>query len=552
MSSVTGRIRVQTLPGPKGSRRPTGVSLQEILMNRLNEGKQGVTTAELPDVSAPSAWWTDWRSIDWQSVYDRVWRLQVRIAKAVRENRWGGVQALQRIIVRSLDARLLAVRRVTTNKGKRTPGVDGVLWNTPRQKIVAVVSLKRMGYNPVPLRRLYIPKKTGKRRPLGIPAMLDRAMQALYLLALNPIAETLADKNSYGFRLRRSTADALGQCFIVLAKKNSPVWVWEGDIEGCFDNISHEWMLKNIPMDKSILRKWLKAGYLEGKTLYPTEKGTPQGGLVSPALANMALDGLEDVARSSVPKRLVRRSIKPKVNVIRYADDFLISGHSKELLEERVIPAVTVFLRERGLNISEMKSRVTRIRDGFDFLGANIRKYGRGKLLMKPSKENVHGFIRKIREYIRKHPCMTVESMIYQLNPRIRGWANYFRPLISGETFRYVDSEIFIALWRWARRRHGRKRAEWVVRRYFHIRKDSSWVFSTTIRDREGRHRRLNLVKASSLGIRRHVKIRAETNVFDPEHADYLVERRRRQRLARRDDYRRRRRWEQEVPEYAI
>ena len=508
-------------------------------------------TMAKPDVSAPPSWCRDWKSIDWKVVHQKVWQLQVRIAKAVREKRWGKARALQRILTRSFYGRLWAVRRVTTNKGKRTPGVDGVLWNTPRKKMQAALSLRRRGYRPLPLRRTYIPKRTGKRRPLGIPTMKDRAMQALHALALNPVAETTADRNSYGFRLRRSTADALGQCFIVLAKSYSPQWVWEADIEACFDNISHDWMLDNILTDKSILRKWLKAGYLEDNVLYPTEKGTPQGGLISPVLANMTLDGLETVARSAVPARLGRSGIRSKVHVIRYADDFIVTAHSRELLEEKVIPAVVAFLKTRGLNISKMKSRTTDIWTGFDFLGANIRKYGRGKLLMRPTKDNVLGFLREVRDYIRSRPWMKTEYLIRQLNLRIRGWANYFRCLVAGKAFRYVDSRIFDCLWRWARRRHGRKRARWVARRYFHIQPTGSWVLYAPIQTKGGRQERLLLVKAACLGIRRHVKVRAAATVFDPAYDDYYRERKQRQRGARQGDYRRWQRWTQGVLEYA-
>jgi RNA-directed DNA polymerase len=520
--------------------------LQEILRNRFYEGKQRVTVAR-PYVSAPSAWKTLWKSIDWQIVYEKVHRQQVGIAKAAQEGRWGKVNSLQGILVRSRCARLLAVRRVTTNKGKRTPGVDGVLWNTPRKKIEAAMSLSPNGYKPSPLKRTYVPKKNGKRRPLGIPTMKDRAVQALFKMALEPVAETLADRNSYGFRPRRSTADALSQCFIVLAKKDSPTWIWEADIEACFDNISHDWMLENIPMDKGILRKWLKAGYIEGNVLYPTEKGTPQGGLISPVLANMVLDGLEETARNAVPKRIVRRSTRSKVHVIRYADDFLITAHSRELLEEKIIPAVVAFLKERGLNISAEKSKITDIKTGFKFLGASIRKYGTaGKFLIRPSKDNLLSFIEETREYIRSHLWLKTEHLIHQLNSRIRGWTNYFRPLCSSRAFRKLDSEIFNALWIWARRRHDSKGHRWVAKRYFHTHRKGLWVFFAPSKDKAGRPCRLKLVKASCTTIRRHVKIRAGANVFNPDHADYFAVRRQDQRRARQADYKRRKQWERE------
>ena len=245
---------------------------------------------------------TDWHDIDWQSVSHNVRRLQARIVKATKEKRWGKVKALQRLLTHSFSGKALAVRRVTENQGKHTPGVDQITWNTPQKKLNAIYSLRQRHYRPQPLRRIYIPKKNGKQRPLGIPVMRCRAMQALYLLALDPVAETTADQNSYGFRPHRSTADAIEQCFCALGKQKSAQWILEGDIAGCFDAISHEWLLTHIPMEKAMLKKWLKAGYLEQSILYPTEAGTPQGGIISPVLANMTLDGLERMLMQHFPK----------------------------------------------------------------------------------------------------------------------------------------------------------------------------------------------------------------------------------------------------------
>ena len=241
-------------------------------------------------------------------------KLQLRIAKAHREGKTGKVKTLQRILTRSLAARVLAVWRVTTNKGKRTPGVDRVVWKTPEQRTEAVNVLERRGYRSLPLRRIFIPKKNGKLRPLSIPTIHDRAMQAVYLQALIPIAEETADLNSYGFRPYRSAADAIQQAFTLLSWKRSPQWVLEGDIRSCFDTISHAWLMNNIPMDKVVLGQWLKAGYVDKKALYPTEQGTPQGGIASPTLANMVLDGLEGLLKECFPEG-------SKVHFVRYADD---------------------------------------------------------------------------------------------------------------------------------------------------------------------------------------------------------------------------------------
>ena len=263
-----------------------------------------------------------WDQFDWNQCERQVRRLQARIVKATQEGRWGKVKALQRLLTHSFHGKALAVKRVTDNKGKRTPGVDGALWKTPGSKYKAIGSLRRRGYQPQPLRRIYIPKTNGKLRPLGIPTMKDRAMQALYLLALEPVAETTADGHSYGFRPERSTADAIGQCFLLLSKGYAPQWVLEGDICGCFDQISHEWMLQNIPTDREVLRKWLKSGYVENRTLYPTESGTPQGGIVSPSLANLTLDGLGQLLKDTFRIRKINGKIwNPKVHLVRYADD---------------------------------------------------------------------------------------------------------------------------------------------------------------------------------------------------------------------------------------
>src|ERR1043166_8745 len=294
---------------------------------------------------------THWHQIDWLKCERQARRLQARIVKATREGRWGKVKTLQRLLTHSFSGKALAVKRVTENQGKRTPGVDGVRWTTPATRLKALGSLHHRGYRPLPLRRVYIPKANGKQRPLGIPTMKDRAMQALYLLALAPVAETTADPNSYGFRRERSTADALNQCFNTLCRGCSAAWILEGDIKGCFEHISHDWMLQHVPTDKGVLQKWLKAGYVENRNRFPTEAGTPQGGIISPTLANLTLDGLEQLLAQHFPNQKWQdgKRWRPKVNLVRYADDFIIIGHSQELLEKEVRPLVVQFLKDRGL-----------------------------------------------------------------------------------------------------------------------------------------------------------------------------------------------------------
>jgi len=286
-------------------------------------------------VYAPASQKEQWKLPDgllWKTIEQKVKRLQMRIAKAAKEGRYRTMRSLQWILAHSFYAKLLAVRRVTSNKGKNTPGIDGVVWRTSRQKMRVVKQLHRRGYRAQPLRRVYIRKKSGKLRPLGIPTMNDRAMQALHALTLAPIAETYADSNSYGFRYGRSCADAIEQCFNCLAQSNSAQWVLEADIASCFDNISHQWLRKNIPLDRKMMNQWLKAGFLEKGELFPTLKGTPQGGIISPLLMNMTLDGLEETARKSVPRYLPGTNNRTGVAVIRYADDLIITGKTKELL----------------------------------------------------------------------------------------------------------------------------------------------------------------------------------------------------------------------------
>lgn len=461
-----------------------------------------------------------WHSIDWETSHRRVRELQVRIAKAARNNEWRKVKSLQRLLVRSFSAKALAVKRVTENRGRKTAGVDGELWDTPRSKWAAVTQLERRGYKPKPLRRVYIPKSNGKLRPLGIPTMRDRAMQALYLLALEPVSETRADRNSYGFRPMRSTADAIEQCFVNLSRKHSSEWVLEGDIKGCFDNISHDWLIANVPMDRAILRKWLKAGYMESNRLNSTEAGTPQGGIISPVLANLALDGLEKVLESHFGKKNTKASYKTKVNYVRYADDFIITGISRDLLVNEVKPVVESFMAERGLSLSPEKTLITHITDGFDFLGQNVRKYN-DKCLIKPSRKNLKTFLANVRSVLNGNKTMPAWWIVKKLNPMIRGWANYHRGVVAKETFNYVDYRIWKMLWQWCKRRHKNRRKRWVRKKYFKSVEARNWVFQSTAPSGQ----QFTLLYANDTPIKRHTKIKAELNPFDPAWETYLEQR---------------------------
>ncbi len=477
-----------------------------------------MTAMVIPPAGASSTASLTWNAINWQQVVTHVRQLQMRIAKAFREKKYGKAKALQWILTHSFYAKLLAVRRVVQNKGAKTPGVDGVVWNTTTQKMQAALSLKRKGYQTKPLRRIYIPKKQkGKLRPLSIPAMECRAQQALHLLSLEPIAEIVADKNAYGFRPLRSTADAIEQCFNALVRKCSAQFILEGDIHSCYDQILHLWLHKNAPMDKRILGKWLAAGYIEKGKFTPTDRGTPQGGLISPTLLNVTLSGLEAAVKAAT-------KCQDKVNIIIYADDFIITADTQTVLEHKVKPAVENFLRERGLSLSQEKTKITHINEGFDFLGINIRKY-KGKLIMKPAKSSVKRFLAEIRRTIKQNATAKTEKLLRLLNPKIRGWTNYYRHICSKKTFNYVDMQIFRSLWGWAKRRHPKKGRRWVVNRYFRQSKFRSWVFSARIKHKDRLYADLDLISAGSVPIVRHIKVRADAIPFDSAYHEYFDKR---------------------------
>lgn len=458
-----------------------------------------------------------WETIDWKQVELDVNRLQTRIAKATKNGDNNKAKRLQYLLTHSFSAKAYAVRKVTTNKGKNTSGVDKKLWSTSASKMKAVLSLTDKNYKAKPLKRVYIEKKGKKqKRPLGIPTMYDRAMQTLYALALEPIAETKGDSISFGFRRGRSAKDACEQIFCVLARKCSPTWILEGDIKGCFDNINHEWLQNNIPMDKIIMKQLLKSGYIYEEKLFPTETGSPQGGAISSIYANMTLDGLEKVIqdkyhRNSKGKIENHYRAKTKVNLIRYADDFVITANSKEIAEE-LKTTVSQFLQSRGLALSEEKTAITHIDKGFDFLGWTFKKYS-GKLIVKPSKNSIKNIIRKCSTIILKEGKASTQSdLIRRLNQVVRGWTNYHKHVVASKAFSNINNTLYQLLQQWAKHRHPNKNKWWKLNKYWHEKGWKRWLFKTD---------EYSLINLRRIKIVRHPKLQVtKTPFLDKDYFD--------------------------------
>ena len=470
--------------------------------------------------------YTTWADINWHNVEENVRRLQERIYRATMNKAWRRVKNLQKLLVRATSNKLLAIRRVTQeNQGKHTAGIDGMVYDTPeaRWKLFQEgLSLK--GYKPKPVRRVYIPKDNGKRRPLGIPTGRDRVMQAIVKAALEPEWEARFEANSYGFRPGRCAMDAIAAIHTTMSRKDSSPWVLDADISGCFDNLDHSPLLAKLPVFTVTLHRWLKAGVVELGSLTPTDTGTPQGGVISPLLANVALDGMErlfdaEYADGRPKAPAFRRGNNKGIAVIRYADDVVITAPTREVLETYARPRIEKFLQERGLALSEAKTRIVHITEGFNFLGFHIRKFGkRGTLLTVPQKAKVLKHVRAIRAYLDAHKQTPAVTVIRALNPVIRGWVNYYRHCAAKQVFQKVRHAHWHMLWVWAKRRHPKKGRRWVKARYF--KSDGYWTFHAE---------KAELVKPDTTPITRFVKVIGRSSPYDPALRGYWTERKKRQ-----------------------
>jgi RNA-directed DNA polymerase len=468
----------------------------------------------------------DWRALPWKQFQVEVAKLQTRIFKASRRGDVKTVHRLQRLLLRSRAARYLAVRRVTQdNRGKKTAGVDGVKALSPRQRLDLAESLT-LTAKAQPTRRVWIPKPgKAEQRPLGIPTMRDRATQALVKLALEPEWEAKFEPNSYGFRPGRSVRDAVVQIHADICRQ--PKYVLDADIASCFDRIDHRALLKKLrtfPRLRRVIRQWLEAGVLEGQVLSPTTAGTPQGGVISPLLANIALHGFETAIRNAFPERrtVEGRKVRWKPHVVRYADDFVVL-HQDLAAIERVRQLATDWLAGMGLELKPSKTRITHtLRHhqgavGFDFLGFHVRQYPVGyhrsgkarqgfKTLIKPSPEAQQRQQRNLAGIVKSHRAAAQGALIDALNYQVDGWANYYRTQVSSEVFSKMDHLLYQKLRRWSRRRHPGKSRTWVANRYWRARDGRKWVFATTDGKELVRHSR---------AIVEHVKVAGDASPHD-------------------------------------
>jgi RNA-directed DNA polymerase len=459
---------------------------------------------------------TAWHQIDWRKAERRVQSRRLRIFRATQEQQRKQVRNLTKLLLRSYANVLVSVRRITqVNRGKHTPGIDGELATTPDERAKLVDDLRH--YQPwkaAPVRRVYIPKANGKQRPLGIPTLRDRVIQMVVKNALEPRFEAECEAQSYGFRPGRCCQEAIEEVYVAL--NNSAVgqnqYILDADIHGAFDHISQAFLLHRLgPLPgRALVKQWLKAGYWEQGRLHHTTEGTPQGGVISPLLANIALDGLA--------KRLGKG-----YRVARYADDTVVMAKSLHAIEQ-ACAVVTAFLSERGLALNQDKTRIVHRTEGFDFLGFHVQMRGQ-KLLITPQKQKVQKLLQEVRSWLKTHQAVSAEVVIRHLNPLLRGWAMYYRHVVSKQTFQKVDFHIGRALWHWAKRQHPKKPKRWIYRRYFEIGKYGATFYAES-QDRRGKKIRLRLDRMPAIPIVRHVKVKGNASPDDPTLQAYWKTRR--------------------------
>lgn len=470
---------------------------------------------------------TEWNAVNWREANRNVRRLRQRIFRATQEQDWDKVQSLQRLLLRSRSNRLVSVRRVTQiNQGKKTPGVDKLVIKTPEARGRLVDEMETcQPWRAKPARRVYIPKANGKRRPLGIPTIHDRCLQAMVKNALEPSWEARFEGISYGFRPGRGCHDAIAKIYLLARPNGRKKWVLDADIKGAFDNIDHEHLLEAIGTipGRELIRQWLKTGYMEEGVFHPTETGTPQGGVISPLLANIALHGMEEALGVRYDNR---GQITGTRAVVRYADDFVVFCESRGDAEaSRQI--LTAWMAKRGLTLSEEKTRIVHLTEGFDFLGFNIRHYKVGntptgyKLLIKPSKKSVHDIRKKLKSEWRNLNGTNILAILQRLNPIIRGEANYFRIGVATETFDDLDYWMYVRERRWAKLNHPNKSWYWRKTRYWgklNPNREDNWVFGD-------KHTGGYLIKFAWTKIERHVLVQGMSSPDDPSLQTYWAQR---------------------------
>ncbi len=471
---------------------------------------------------------TDWNAMDWRKAHRTVRNLRQRIFRATQEGNLKKVRSLQKLMLKSYSNRLVSVRRVAQlNAGKDTPGVDKLILKTPtaRGKMVDTIAHYTL-WKAKPARRVYIPKANGKSRPLGIPVIVDRCLQSMVKNVLEPSWEARFESISYGFRPGRSCHDAIAKIYLLARPNKTKKWILDADIKGAFDNISHNHLLKAIgPVPgKEVIKQWLKAGYVEHGEFHATEQGTPQGGVASPLLANIALHGMEEAIGVTYDSR---GQLRGKRAVVRYADDFVCFCESREDAEQ-VQKILVEWLSERGLTLSEEKTRIVHLTEGFDFLGFNIRHYPAPqtsrtgwKLLIKPSKEAVKDLRKKLKDQWKKAQGSTVQTVLNKLNPIIRGWANYFRTVVTKEIFSTLDHWMYGKEKHYAKQMHPNKSINWRRRKYWgrlHLDRLDFWVFGDK---QTGSH----LLRFSWFPIERHPLVKGRASPDDPQLKDYWKKR---------------------------